>query len=325
MAWPHADTDWGSSLNRVESVYLELVRQITRFEKVILVAPQAADLPATLSRHHLPQDRIILAQLETNDTWTRDFGPLTVIADGRPRLLDFAFNGWGLKFACNHDNQVTRLLHRDGVFGATSLETVGLILEGGSIESDGKGSLLTTSRCLLEANRNPQLPKASIEGQLREWLGAERFLWLDEGYLAGDDTDSHIDTLARFAPENTILYLRCDHPEDEHYAALLAMEKELQGFRTKQGEPYRLLPLPWPNARYDDQGRRLPATYANFLAINGAVLVPVYADPHDSAALEVVGKAFSGREVIPVNCRPLIEQHGSLHCITMQIPEGVLP
>jgi agmatine deiminase len=325
LAWPHADSDWEPCLDQVEPVYLDLVRQITRFEKVILVAPTIDELRRILADHNLPMQQIILVQLDTNDTWTRDFGPIGILAADRPRLLDFSFNGWGLKFASNHDNRVTRQLWQLGIFGRTPLETSGLILEGGSLESDGKGTLLTTSQCLLEANRNPQLSKSALEEQLLSLFGAKRCLWLEHGYLAGDDTDSHIDTLVRFAPDDTLLYVRCDQPEDEHYPALLALEKELQQFRTVQDAPYRLIPLPWPAAHFDAQGTRLPATYANFLIINGAVLVPTYQDPLDGQALATIGRAFPGREIIPVDCRPLIEQHGSLHCITMQIPRGVLP
>jgi len=325
LAWPHADTDWESLLDRVEPIYLELVRQITRFEKVVLVTPHLEALRSTLVQHNLPLTQVILAELPTNDTWTRDCGPLTVLVDGQPCLLDFGFNGWGLKFACDHDNLLTRRLHQSGLFGSTPLRLPGLILEGGSIESDGQGTLLTTSECLLEANRNPHLDRQSIEQQLCRLLGANRCLWLEHGYLAGDDTDSHIDTLARLAPDDTILYVCCDQPDDEHFTALQKMETQLRSFRTALDQPYRLLPLPWPKACYDSERNRLPATYANFLVINGAVLVPTYADPLDQLALATIQQAFPGREMIPVDGRALIEQHGSLHCITMQIPQGVLP
>ena len=157
-------------------------------------------------------------------------------------------------------------------------------------------------------------------------LGARRVLWLNHGWLAGDDTDSHIDTLARICPDNTIVYQACDNPLDEHYPELKLMEEELKAFRAPDGAPYRLMPLPWPKARFDDQAHRLPATYANFLVINGAVLVPTYGDrENDQKALACIGQAFPGREIIGINCLPLIEQHGSLHCVTMQLPAGVLP
>jgi agmatine deiminase len=262
--------------------------------------------------------------LPSNDTWSRDFGPLAIYSGNRPQLLDFGFNGWGLKFAAGHDNLISRRLQRLGLFGATPLRTVGLILEGGSIESDGAGTLLTTAECLLNPNRNPHLTRAELEQQLGTLLGVRHWLWLENGYLAGDDTDSHIDTLARLCPDDTIVYVACDDPADEHYDALQRMAKELLAFRSRAGRPYRLLPLPWPRPCFDSDGTRLPATYANFLVVNGAVLVPTYADPADAAALSVIGQAFPGREIVAIDCRPLIRQHGSLHCVTMQLPKGVL-
>jgi agmatine deiminase len=198
-------------------------------------------------------------------------------------------------------------------------------LEGGSIESDGCGTLLTTSQCLLNPNRNPDLNSEQIEKELRDTLGCQRILWLHHGHLLGDDTDAHVDTLARLAPNDTILYVVCDDPRDEHYPALSRMAEELAAFRTEAGQPYRLLPLPWPAARFDDDGQRLPATYANFLIINGAVLVPTYDDPQDAQALITVGAAFPDREIIGIDCSAIILQHGSLHCLTMQLPQGVLP
>jgi agmatine deiminase len=269
-------------------------------------------------------ENVHLVELETNDTWTRDFGPITVMEGGGPRLLDFGFNGWGLKFAADLDNQVSRRLHAAGHFGGIPMETPGLILEGGSIESDGHGTILTTAPCLLEANRNPHLDRRELEERLLALFGAERLLWVENGYLAGDDTDSHVDTLVRLAPDHTILHVACDDPADEHFAPLQAMAAELQRLRTADGRPYRLVPLPWPRPCHDPEGNRLPATYANFLVINGAVLAPVYHDPADEAALLAIGRAFPGREIIGIDCRPLILQHGSLHCVTMQLPRGVL-
>ena len=170
------------------------------------------------------------------------------------------------------------------------------------------------------------MDRNEIEQGLASLLGARRVLWLNHGFLAGDDTDSHIDTLARICPDNVIAYTACNDPRDEHHQELKMMEEELQAFRAPDGSPYRLIPLPWPKARFDEQAHRLPATYANFLVINGAVLVPVYRDQeHDGQALEAISQAFPGREIIPIDCLPLLEQHGSLHCVTMQLPQGVLP
>ncbi|MEZ5300098.1 MAG: agmatine deiminase family protein [Verrucomicrobiales bacterium] len=266
----------------------------------------------------------MLAECPTNDTWSRDFGPITVFEGGKPALLDFMFTGWGLKFPAFLDNLVSRRLHEQGVFGAVPMRRPGLVLEGGGIESDGSGTLLTTAECLLSPNRNPHLSQAEIEAVLAAWFGVDHFLWLRHGYLAGDDTDSHIDTLARLCPGDTIAYVRCDDPADEHFPALQAMAQELEAFRTRSGAPFRLVPLPWPDACFAEDGHRLPATYANFLILNRAVLVPTYGVPQDGAALEAVAACFPDREIIGIDCRALIEQHGSLHCISMQYPEGVL-
>ena len=324
LAWPHLDSDWAPVLYEVEPVFVTIAATASRFGRVLVVAPEAGLILSRLEQAGADMARIHLVQLPTNDTWARDFGPITVLRDGRPVLLDFGFNGWGLKFAANLDNQVTRRLGEAGLLGSCALQIPGLILEGGSIESDGAGLLLTTSACLLEANRNPHLDRAGLERELQHWLGAKHILWLEHGYLAGDDTDSHIDTLARLCPDNTIAYVNCPDPDDEHHEALGRMAVELQHLRNAAGKPFRLLALPWPQPCYDSGGQRLPATYANFLVLNQAVLVPTYADPADQTALAIIGQAFPGREIVGIDCRPLILQHGSLHCVTMQLPKGVL-
>ena len=324
LAWPHAATDWSDQLTEVLPVYLELIRQITRFEQVLLVTPDPDATRATLTSAGLELARVTICEAATNDTWTRDSGPITVLVNDTPVLLDFGFNGWGLKFAADQDNQLTRALKQQGAF-RPRVNTIGLILEGGSIESDGAGTILTTSQCLLSPNRNPQLNAEEIEGALRSLLGARQVHWLHHGHLAGDDTDAHIDTLARLCPNDTIVHLGCEDPADEHYTALQEMRTELEALRTTQGTPYRLLPLPWPQPAYAADGHRLPATYANYLVINGAVLVPTYRDPADNGALAMLALAYPEREIIGIDCLPLIRQHGSLHCITMQLPEGVLP
>jgi len=324
LAWPHTDSDWAPVLEQVEPVFAAIAAATSRFQRVLIVAPQEGTILAQCSAAGAVSERLGLLPLPTNDTWSRDFGPITIYEGSRPVLLDCGFNGWGLKFASCYDNLVTRRLHRAGCFGSVPLRTVGLVFEGGSIESDGAGTLLTTAECLLDPNRNPHLDRAALEKELAHLFGARHQLWLEHGYLAGDDTDSHIDTLARLCPDDTIVHVACDDPEDEHYHELKAMARELAAFRTRDGHPFRLLPLPWPRPCFDADGQRLPATYANFLVINGAVLVPTYADPADSAALAVIGRAFPGREIIGIDCRPLIWQHGSLHCVTMQLPRGVL-
>jgi agmatine deiminase len=324
LAWPHHGSDWAPLLDEVRPVFSEIIRQITRFERVLLTAPDADDARLFLTQAGIDMTRITIYEIPSNDTWARDFGPITVLFNGKPVLLDFGFNGWGLKFPSNFDNLINRSLKELNAL-APNLRTIGLILEGGSIESDGIGTILTTSACLLSPNRNPQLDKGEIEQALSSLLGTQRVLWLDHGYLAGDDTDSHIDTLARLCPRNVIVYVACDDEFDEHHVELKRMERQLKSFRAPDGSPYTLIPLPWPKPCFDDMSERLPATYANFLVINGAVLVPTYQDKEkDDLAMERIGEAFPGREIIGVNCLSLLQQHGSLHCVTMQLYEGVL-
>jgi len=320
ICWPHEKTDWAPYLNEAESVFMDIAEAVTRFEQLIVVVHNESVVRAKLEKRGVRMDRVALYEIESNDTWARDFGPITIHEDGKPVLLDFTFTGWGGKFEAGLDNQITSKLHAAGAFGKTPLRTVDLILEGGSIESDGRGTLLTTAECLLNPNRNATLNRNQVEARLASELEIRNFQWLENGWLAGDDTDAHIDTLARLCPDSIILYVKCDNPADEHFPALRNMEEELKKMRQ-----YRLLHLPWPKAKYDDDGNRLPATYANFLIINGAVLVPVYNDPvNDACALATVKKAFPDREIIGIDCSTLILQHGSLHCVTMQIPKGVL-
>lgn len=325
LAWPHKDSDWHPVLHEVEPVFVEIATQISLIERVVIIAPDMVALEEKLHRAGAVAERITIYEINSNDTWMRDFGPITVFEGGKPLLLDFIFNGWGLKFAADQDNQATRRLHQAGALAATPLKTVGMVLEGGSIESDGKDTLLTTEECLLGPNRNPHLSRKEIEAALIETLGMKNILWLGSGFLAGDDTDAHIDTLARLCPEDTIVYVSCPDEQDIHFTALRQMASELASFRTRDNRPYRLIPLPWPSPRHGQDGRRLPATYANFLIINGAVLVPTYQDKNDTAALDAVRKAFPERAIIGIDCLPLIQQHGSLHCLTMQVPKGVLP
>ncbi len=323
LAWPHEQTDWLPILKQVTQVYIELIRQISRFETAIIIAPEINAVREVLKKETVNFSNIILRQIDTNDTWTRDFGPITVHTDSRLQMLDFNFNGWGLKFPADKDNQATRKLWNTGIFKKILRHSIDLILEGGSLESDGAGTVLTTSTCLLDANRNPHLDRIGVESELSKLLGFSHYLWLDHGWLAGDDTDSHIDTLARLCPNNTILYVQCNDAADEHYPELKKMETQLKQFKTKSGQPFCLLPLPMPQACYDENDR-LPASFANFLVINNAVLVPTYNDPADTLAIDIIKQAFPEREVIGINCLPLIRQHGSLHCITMQLPQGVL-
>ena len=327
LTWPHRHGDWAANLEAVEQVYLQLAQAICARELLLAVCfdfDHQQHVQQLLSTAGIAPSQIRFAQQASNDSWARDHGPITIIQNGQPHLLDFQFNGWGGKYPHELDNHITAGLHAAGIFGSTPMTSLELVLEGGSIDTDGEGSLLTTRACLGHRERNPQLSITEIEQQLKALLGVERMLWLEHGELAGDDTDSHIDMLARFCDPQTIAHSVCTDSSDAHFVELTAMQEELSAMRRPDGQAYQLVALPIPRAIYNAQGNRLPASYANFLIINGAVLVPQYADAADAVALERLKACFPARQVIGIDCRAIIEQFGSLHCLSMQLPEGVL-
>lgn len=324
VSWPHAGTDWAYMLDEVTECFSLIVTAIAQEQPVVVIVPDKNIASPHLLKAN--QNNVLYVELPTNDTWARDFGPLSVTVGDKPVLLDFGFNGWGLKFPADKDNLLTAELVKKGVLRAECENRRGFILEGGSVESDGNGTLLTTSRCLLSPNRNGEMSRGQIENYLQEAFGIKRVLWLDRGYLAGDDTDSHIDTLARLAPHDTIIYVGCDDDADEHYSELQAMKRQLMEMRTADGNPYNLIELPMPDAVYDEDGGRLPATYANFLIMNKSILLPVYGQPlKDELAAQLLKISFPDHEIKKIDCSALIKQHGSLHCVTMQIPNDILP
>jgi len=322
LTWPRRDGDFARHFEAVERNFVAIAVAIARHENLhVNVAQDAPGLAARLVAAGVPNERLQVYAIPNDDVWARDHGPITVVRDGKLLHLDFTFNGWGGKFPAERDNALTGRLITVGAWKAP-VESVDFVLEGGAIEVDGTGTLLTTERCLLAPTRNPSLDQAAIEKVLKDKFGVSRILWLKHGDLLGDDTDGHIDTVARFCDAHTITYQGCEDRDDPHYADLADMAGELAAFRAAGGKPYKLVPLPLPAAMHDpDDGRRLPAGYANFLIINGAVLVPVYGDAkNDALALERLRPCFPGREVVPIECRALIHQYGSLHCVTMQVP-----
>ena len=326
LTWPHSKSDWAPILDRVEPVFVAIGRAVTLYESLIVSCLNEAHcehVETLLRDGGADMSRVALYPIPSNDSWVRDHGPITVFREGKRLLLDYQFNGWGNKYEAGMDNRISIRLHEMGAFHELPLETMELVLEGGSIEMDSSGTLLTTAECLLSPERNPQYSKDELEALLKKQLGATRVLWLEHGQLMGDDTDGHVDTLARFCDDHTIAYVSCDDESDPHYHSLLAMKQELEQFTDCNGKPYRLVPLPLPAAQYDDEGQRLPATYANFLIINGAVLLPVYADAYDELAATRMAECFPDREIIPIDARPLIWQYGSIHCVTMQLPAAM--
>ncbi|MDR3704871.1 MAG: agmatine deiminase family protein [Paludibacteraceae bacterium] len=325
LTWPHEKTDWKNILNEVIPCFAAIASEIAKREKLLIICHDKEVVNLQLSTN-INRDNVQLVEMETNDTWARDHGGISVFVNNEPYIYDFCFNGWGMKFPANLDNLITRNLYfqRNVFEGNVGYQNMlHCVLEGGSIESDGKGTILTTAECLLSENRNEYKSQEEIEDYLKTIFGAERVLWLNNGYLAGDDTDSHIDTLARFCTKDTIAYVQCTDNTDEHFEELKLMEDELQAFRTLDGKPYNLIPLPMADEVIDDEDR-LPATYANFLIVNEAVLYPTYNSAKDEIAKQQLQKAFPDHEIVGINCLSLIKQHGSLHCVTMQYPEGIL-
>jgi len=366
LTWPHEDTDWEPYLKEITATYIEMAKAITRYEMLLVVAPDIESVRQQLSDAAVDIQKVVFHPCPTDDTWARDHGFITLkrkeereerreatFEEGGVRLLDFQFNGWGDKFEAKKDNAINHRLFPTLSSLLTSHSSLpryedhlDFVLEGGSIESDGRGTLFTTSGCLLAPHRNQPLKKAEIERELKSRLHVERVIWIDYGHIEGDDTDGHIDTLVRIAPNDTLLYISCDDPSDPHYEDLKMMEHQLMTFRTQEGKSYRLLKLPMPDPIYEirgerreergkiegneergkrreERGERLPATYANFLVINGAVLVPTYGQPDkDEEAIRLIQEAFPDRQMIPIDSRVIIRQHGTIHCCTMQFPKG---
>lgn len=323
LSWPHAETDWADVLPEVEQCYRQIATVILQRQHLVLVGNSATQARSSLPKEL--QSRCIAYNIPTNDTWIRDYGPLCCADSwGRQALVDCGFNAWGMKFAASLDNRVVRALHASEVFAPQVIyhNALDYFLEGGAIEVDGQGSLLTTASCIEEGNRNPAMKESERYAKLRALLGAEQVLVLHHGALPGDDTDGHIDTLARFIAPSEVAYVTPSEASSVAYEGLVAMEKELKVLAETHG--WKLIPLPDVGNFHGRNGDLLPATYANFLFINGALLLPIYNRPTDADALRILQEALPHLEVVPIDCSILVEQHGSLHCATMQIPHGML-
>lgn len=326
LTWPHADTDWNPWLKDIQKTYGDIVSAICRFQLVVIACHNKEVETSVLTQ--LSNLEIDLTKVRTfiapcNDTWARDHGPITITNEqGESCICDFTFNAWGNKYQANLDNLITTSLIQQEFCQLQNYRNIDLILEGGSIESDGRGTLLTTETCLLNPNRNNGLNKEELEQALKEVLGVEQVHWLRHGYLPGDDTDAHIDTLARFSPDG-IVYVAATG-NDEVSLELNKMAEELAELTNTSGEKYQLYPLPMPAPILNKDKEPLPATYANYLIVNNAVLVPTYNDANDISALEVIAKAYPDSEIIGIDCRTVIEQFGSLHCLTMQLPKDLI-
>jgi len=313
IIFPHAKTDWIEYLKEAEVTFINIINTIIKYQKCLVIC----DDITSVKSHFSENKNLFFIEYETNDTWARDCSALSIEENNKIKLLDFTFNAWGDKFEAFKDNAMSEAISKHY---SKELWHVNFVLEGGAIESNGAGIILTTSTCQLNQNRNPKLNSIEITKKLNETLGATEILYLERGYLAGDDTDSHIDTLARFIDKKTIMYVACENKEDEHYQELKLMEEELQEMAIKHD--FKLISLPFPHAIYEDK-KRLPATYANFLFVNGAVLVPTYGVKEDEEALNIFRQVFKDRDIVAIDCSTLIKQHGSLHCITMNFASGI--
>lgn len=313
IIFPHSNTDWIDYLDEAEKTFINIINAISKYQKCFIICADITYVKSKFKNH----DNLYFAEYETNDTWARDCSAHCIEEDSNTKLLDFTFNAWGNKFESNKDNSMSKTVCKHY---SQRLVSIDFVLEGGAIETNGEGVILTTSECLLNKNRNPNLNSIGITKKLNETLGATEILYLEHGYLAGDDTDSHIDTLARFIDEKTIMYVKCEDENDEHFKELKLMENELKEIAKKHN--FALIPLPFPSPIYEKE-QRLPATYANFLFVNGAILVPIYEVKEDEIALSIFKKTFQNKTIVPINCSTLIKQHGSLHCVTMNFHSSV--
>ena len=307
ISLPHENTDWKPYLEEILASYEELVGAIVPFQKVALICPDEKIL-----LRFAKFTNTVSFKIDTNDTWIRDYGLIDVLKNGKIISYDFKFNAWGGKFESFKDDavniQITNQIK-------TNLKEIDFILEGGSVEFNGNGVLMTTSECLLNCNRNSHLNKIQIDAKLKEFFGLKKIIWLDHGFIKGDDTDSHVDTLARFISPDTIAYMVCDDPKDEHFNELNAMKIELE----KTG--FKLLPLPLPSAKFYND-RRLCCTYANFIFVNGALIVPTYNDKNHHVVLERLQSALPDRKIVGVNSLVFVRQNGSLHCSSQNRFQG---
>ncbi len=327
LTWPHDSGDWGDDLTGAESDFTSIVSVLARYVRVLLVCRDKmhlGDIKQCLLGHHIPQDPIVWAIAPSDDIWTRDYGPLSIYTRSGPKLIDFEFDGWGGKYPAKKDNAINSQLQALGVLRAP-MAHVSCVLEGGAVDSDGLGSILAGERCLIESQRNPGWTREDYERLFSEKLGTTRVLWISHGMLPGDDTDGHVDTLARFISPDTIVYQAPSNVfpssvNDE----LQWLANQLGNLRTFDGKSYRLVALPCAEGQCrNDDGWR-PAGYVNFLFTNQALLIPAYGATEDEQAKTIFTELCPEHNVHSVSCSTLIRQGGSLHCAAMPIGKGCL-
>ncbi len=318
LTWPHKHSDWLTTINAIYEIYITLATQLALTQKVIIIAynqAHADEIKKELQRAKANIQHIDFICIPTNDTWVRDYGPISCMTDNQINLLNFNFNGYGNKYSHELDNRVNASLSNKNIFN--NVTDIDLVLEGGSIETDGKGTLLTTTTCLLSHARN-KLSKQEMEIKLKEYFGVDQIIWLDNCHLTGDDTDGHIDNFVRFINPKTILYLSSDNKDDPHFDSLQALKKELT---MQLGTKYNLIPIPLPDPILQNN-QPCPASYLNFLITNHSILVPTFNDRQDNDILGTIAEHCVTKTIIPIDSQMLVFEGGAVHCSTMQIAEN---
>lgn len=318
LAWPHAQTDWALWLEEARDTYLNVITAINRYNAGVILLCAPADID-DLTARLAPDANVLIVAATFNDTWMRDYGFITCLdSDKNGSPVEFRFNGWGNKFNAEDDNLANQRYL--AALCKSVLRSSPIVAEGGALEIDDQGHLLTTAQCLLNPKRNGDMPLSSYADAFSDILGCSKVTVLQHGHLEGDDTDGHVDTLVRFTPNTGLVIQACDNrPDDSHFEGLKALCDEC-ACALPEHQQYRL-PLPLIN---NEDGDRLPASYANYLICNGAILLPIYGQDEDREAINVIQKAFPNYIVEPIDCRVLVKQYGSLHCISMQVPKNTL-
>jgi agmatine/peptidylarginine deiminase len=315
-------------LDEVSTSYLEMTHAISQVQNVIIIYfnhEHKLYINRLCNKHGCNMQRIIMIEIETNDTWVRDYGPQLLLGDNEYQYLDLEFNAWGEQYACRLDNLFSETLFKTAASSQCQYRRTPLVIEGGNLEFDGNATLLTNIACIKRNMINQNITTEDLTDSIKHELSVKQILTVDVPPLSGDDTGGHIDTLARFINDNTIVYAACHDPDHPNHSCLLLLLAQLSTLTTKQGKPYQLIPLPLPKKLIElDKNTYAPASYVNFVFINGGILVPIHDDEHDQLALDIFASVCPDRKVIGINAKPLLKQFGSLHCATLHIPENVI-
>jgi len=326
LSWPKDPLTWPNRVPQAQEVFAQMIEALTPNEKVHLLVDDERmeeEVRKKLSLKKVNKENLLIHRIKTVDSWIRDYGPNFLVGAVREPPLQMAyncwiFNAWGEKYeTLMADNglpkRIASLLH-------LPIFEPGIVLEGGSIDVNGRGTVLTTEQCLLNKNRNPQLSKHEVENYLKDYLGVSRALWLGEG-IVGDDTDGHIDDITRFVAEDTLVTVIEEDPTDENYKPLQDNLSRLKSMKDQDGRPLKIVTLPMPGPVLDDEGGRLPASYANFYIANRVVLLPLYRHSNDQKAMEILRGLFPRRQIVGIECNELVFGLGAIHCATQQQPK----